>query len=166
MCNSKLNNKGFSLIELLVAMAIGSIVLSAVLLLLTQGLKGYTKQTLTSQLEDEANLALNQISDAIMEADCIKVSSDTGNYSLVTKDSTTTYEYNATDHKVYLTTIPGASGSLVCSHVDEFEVDAITTTNPVRIKVTLTLKAENVTRTVTRTTNVRNKISTVTINGF
>ena len=67
------NNKGITLVELLVSLAVGSIVISAVIILLQQGISGYTRQTITTQLQDDANITLNQISDTIMQAKCIDI---------------------------------------------------------------------------------------------
>jgi prepilin-type N-terminal cleavage/methylation domain-containing protein len=64
----KRNNKGVSLVEFLIALAVGSIVLSAVVFLVQQAVKGYQSQTVMAQIESDADTTMNQISDTIMEA--------------------------------------------------------------------------------------------------
>jgi len=46
----KKDNKGFSLVELLIAIAISSIVLMALVMLITQAVRSYTKQTALAQM--------------------------------------------------------------------------------------------------------------------
>jgi len=62
------NNKGFSLVELLIALAVSSIVLGALLVLISQAVQSYTKQTAISQLMNEVDLTLNQVGVEIMES--------------------------------------------------------------------------------------------------
>lgn len=69
----KRNNKGFSLVELLIAMAVSSIVLTALVLLVAQSVKSYSKQTSLAQIQSDADVVLNQISKSILEADCIYI---------------------------------------------------------------------------------------------
>ena len=47
----KKDNKGFSLVELLIAIAISSIVLMALVMLITQAVRSYTKQTALAQIQ-------------------------------------------------------------------------------------------------------------------
>lgn len=70
----KLNNKGISLVEILVALAIGGIVLSAISILVIQGVTNYRKQSVLAQLQNDANIAMNKISDKIMEAELVEIS--------------------------------------------------------------------------------------------
>ena len=50
----KKDNKGFSLVELLIAIAISSIVLMALVMLITQAVRSYTKQTALAQIQSDA----------------------------------------------------------------------------------------------------------------
>ena len=61
------NNKGISLVELLISLAVGAIVMSALTLLVSQGIKQYNKTTIMTQLQEDANIALNNISDSIVQ---------------------------------------------------------------------------------------------------
>ena len=67
----KLNNKGFSLVEMLIALTIGGIVLSALVVLIQSSVHNFTKQTAQAQLQSDADIALNQVENDIMEADML-----------------------------------------------------------------------------------------------
>ena len=104
----KINNKGITLVELLIAMAIGAIVISAVIILLNQGINAYSRQTITAQLQNDANITLNQMTDAIMEATCIDIynrDSGTGNTpNFITKrgDDGNAYSYDSANKTLYV----------------------------------------------------------------
>ena len=69
---TKKNNKGISLIEIIVAIAVGSLVLASLTILIVQGVNSYRTQSTLANLQNDANIALNQISDNIMEGTCFK----------------------------------------------------------------------------------------------
>ena len=69
--DGKLNNKGFSLVEMLIALTIGGIVLSALVVLIQSSVHNFTKQTAQAQLQSDADIALNQVENDIMEADML-----------------------------------------------------------------------------------------------
>ena len=177
----RLGNKGFSFIELLVAMAVGSIVISALVALLTQGLKGYSRQTLTAQLQDEATIALNQISDAIMTADCIEVERNASGdvVRFVTKKNLgtdgNTYIYDVDKKVIMVGKFSGdAESSTMCKYVEKFDVTPTNSSISIlddgstagvkiydeyQLQVTLTLRMEDVTtKELVRVTNVRNQL--------
>ncbi len=188
----KLNNKGLSLIELLIALAISSVILGAVAMLVTNGVSGYNKQTTTSTLQDDANLTMNHITNAIMEANTIDlVQTDDGSntYTFITHDESETttgitsnkYILDESTGTLYVADIDGnlASASPLCTNVERFQVqltrDSIITSGDagvnrvvqigdvVQFKVTITLKVNNIEREVTRYTNVRNKLTLDTL---
>lgn len=70
------NNKGMTLMELLVAFAISSIVLTALSYFIFTAIRMYNKNTASVDLQNEAQTALNQIVDNVMEADGIVLSYD------------------------------------------------------------------------------------------
>lgn len=188
----KLNNKGLSLIELLIALAISSVILGAVAMLVTNGVSGYNKQTTTSTLQDDANLTMNHITNAIMEAntiDLVQTEDGSNTYTFVTHDESETttgitsnkYILNEDTGTLYVADIDGnlASASPLCTNVERFQVqltrDSIITSggagvnrvvqigDVVQFKVTITLKVNNIEREVTRYTNVRNKLTLDTL---
>ena len=67
----KEDNKGFSLVELLIAIAISGIVLTALVLLITQSVKSYGRQTALAQikrvLSQVVHLMLNYIQHELLK---------------------------------------------------------------------------------------------------
>ena len=57
----KKNNKGFSLVELMIALAISGIVMTALVLLVVQSVNCYGKQTALAQIQSDVDVSLNQI---------------------------------------------------------------------------------------------------------
>lgn len=147
MWKIKNNNRGISLVELLVALAIGSIAVSAVVVLLSQGVKGYTKQTIATQLQDDANITMNNISDAIMEAKCVDVSNPVSsmvgtpvyNLNFATNSDVgleKVFIYNPANKVLYVGTAKVDddgntdyteydNSSILCKNVDSFKVEII-----------------------------------------
>ena len=64
-------NKGFSLVELLVAITISAIVAGGIGYLLTTSLRMYNKDTVDVTLQQELQVTLNQIVDYAMESETI-----------------------------------------------------------------------------------------------
>ena len=62
-----LNNKGFSLIELLVSIAIAGIVVVAAFSMVLYGMNRYAKSSKETKLQNEIQFVNNTISDAIKE---------------------------------------------------------------------------------------------------
>lgn len=187
----KINNKGITLVELLVALAVGSIVISAVIILLKQGITGYTNQTISAQLQDDANITLNQMSDAIMQAKCVdiynEISGDGNTPNFITNRGTdgNAYSYDQINKILYVGTKTNTDYSklgILCQHVTKFKVQILNSSvktdavqvlvagvpqidykivgvsNPIQIKVTLTLEYGGLKREVSRVTALRNEI--------
>jgi prepilin-type N-terminal cleavage/methylation domain-containing protein len=178
----RLNQKGTSLVELLVALAIGSIVILAAFLLVQQSVKAYTKQTEMARIQNNANIAMNQICDNIMEADEVSIFNYTnGNVSFATKNNLV-YLYDQSKSCIYLSDKFNPTEdeeSLVCEEVKSFSVkissfgiqknstinpELITgLNNPVQLRVYLTLNHGEITRSVHRKVCLRNMISDMTL---
>lgn len=131
------NNKGITLVELLIAIAIGSIVISAVIILLKQGINSYSKQTITAQLQNDADITLNQMTDAIMEAkyiDIYNVMSVSGNTpNFVTEKAEGVNAGNAYSYQnqvLYVGTTPAISNAancdILCKNVESFKIHILT----------------------------------------
>lgn len=189
---NKGNNKGLSLIELIVALAVGVIVMSALTILITQGVNQYNKLTVMTQLQEDANIALNHISNSIMEASYIEISNSKTNATFQTEKidvSGRNIIYQQKDGALYVgDSTSGDAMGLLCKHVSEFKIYIVSTSfntqavddvgtikqqvtginNPVQIKVTLKLEFNGVTREVSRVAAVRNRLSlgNMTMQGF
>lgn len=179
----KRNNKGFSLVELLIAMAVSSIVLTALVLLVAQSVKSYSKQTSLAQIQSDADVVLNQISKSILEADIVYIDKSSDYVKLYTKtvDDTSDptspkhikwgYYYDKNEKKLYYTDDTLSKKSEACDYVEDFDVKLsksnftlknghiieVLPTNP-ELQVSITLERMKSKRTVTREYMSRNKI--------
>lgn len=138
----KQNNKGLSLVELLVALAVSLIVIAGVIALLGQGINSSKKQVNQSLLQEEANITMNNISDSVMEAVNLKLStSDVGdkNTILFRVDSSNgelkEFVYNEEKQELYINTSSeegnpedaSIQSNLLCSNVTSFKVQIMNT---------------------------------------
>ncbi len=179
----KRNNKGFSLVELLIAMAVSSIVLTALVLLVSQSVRSYSKQTSLAQIQSDADVVLNQISKSILEADIIYIDKTDAYVKFYTKmvDDTSDptnpkhikwgYYYDKSEKKLYYTDDTLSKKSEACDYVEDFDVKISKSnfdlkdghiietlpSNP-EISVSISLKRMKSERTVTREYMSRNKI--------
>lgn len=178
----KKDNKGFSLVELLIAIAISSIVLMALVMLITQAVRSYTKQTALAQIQSDADISLNQMSKNILEATEIKIEKLNGDVTIYTnkvvekKNSTEVgiewgYYYESATQQLWYINSDKSEMSLVCDNVTSFDVriskDSIeldTATiksidrNP-QIFISLGLQRMNEKRIVSRTFSTRNQLN-------
>ncbi len=71
----KKDNKGFSLVELLVAIAVSSIVISGLSYIIFTTLKLYNNNNANAEIQNESQTVLNLVTDSIMEAQgiCMKL---------------------------------------------------------------------------------------------
>lgn len=142
----KEDNKGFSLVELLIAIAISGIVLTALVLLITQSVKSYGRQTTLAQIQSDADISLNQIQKNVMEANEIKVKKSvkpSGSFDVELYTTRTTeeqidasgnkktvtlsewgYYYDSEKKELYYSddTLNPDQMSLVCDNVSHFDV--------------------------------------------
>lgn len=187
------NNKGISLVELLISLAVGAIVMSALTLLVSQGIKQYNKTTIMTQLQEDANIALNNISDSIMEGNYLVISNSRPAATFQTQDVAHDGKnviYMVRDQCLYLgdNTANMDTMGILCKNVDEMKIEIVQSSlktelaeregtmqhkvvginNPVQIKVTLTLELNGYTRSVSRVTSVRNllDLDEMTMQGF
>lgn len=83
------NNKGVSLIELIVAIGIMSIVMLIITAMLANATRFFEKQSSQVELQNEAQVVTNYITEAIMEANGMEFDKTIGAYKLFTTDATT-----------------------------------------------------------------------------
>lgn len=179
------DNRGLSLIEIMVALAVGSVIMIAVVVLLSQGMNAYSKQTVSAQLQNDADIALNQISDAVMEASVIEIGGFVNQGGVQGKSvsyfktkQSDSYEFKADTCEILLRDIDGSEGSVVCNHVVEFMVQLTNTSimteqhnnnglddrmitdirNPLQIQFSISLQNGDIHTKATRTVAVRNTL--------
>lgn len=84
------NNKGFSLVELIVSVGIMSVIMLIATGMLISASRYFEKQTAMVELQNEAQLVTNYLSEAIMEATAMEFTTDStgnGTYKLYKTDS-------------------------------------------------------------------------------
>jgi prepilin-type N-terminal cleavage/methylation domain-containing protein len=173
------NDKGISLIEIIVAIAVGSIVLASVIMLVVQGVKSYRTQSTLANLQNDANIALNQMSDNIMEGTCLHIC------NLLNADGETYTSYFQIKENVYYVYDPDektiyqsqsskkdTTSSVLCENVDKFSVHILDyniivgedneiegITNPIQLKVDIEVAKLGESREADRTISIRNDMS-------
>lgn len=80
----KHNNKGFTLTEVLVALAVSSVVITIVIAFISQGSRFYKTQSNTINLQNELQETSNVITDALQEATFLKITSGSDNLAVYT----------------------------------------------------------------------------------
>lgn len=74
----KRNNRGFSLIELIIAVSIGTIVAGAVALLMSSAIRNYRDQSVNADMQYELQTNLNQMMDEIMASSGVVIVHNSG----------------------------------------------------------------------------------------
>ncbi len=80
----KHNNKGFTLTEVLVALAVSSVVITIVIAFISQGSRFYKTQSNTINLQNELQETSNVITDTLQEATYLSIISDSKNLKVYT----------------------------------------------------------------------------------
>lgn len=136
-----MKNRGFSLIELLVAVAIAGIILLMLSIMLVQGTKMFSGESDEVNIRNDYQIVRNQIEETIMEAKEIVIveagedlviytgNVDTANNHLTAEGSGVTTEriitFDKSEGKIYISSSYGqavSEGNLLCSTVTEFGI--------------------------------------------
>ena len=139
-----MKNKGFTLIELIVAMAVGSIVLLMVSIMLVRGTNIFRSENDEVNMRNDYQIVRNQLDQAIMEATAISVEKRvvsgkvkeiiiyTGQIDPETRalvDNKTTERvitYNVDDRSIYISGSYEhykAEGNCICNMVENFDIE-------------------------------------------
>ena len=102
----KHNDKGFTLTEVLVALAVSSVVITIVIAFISQGSRFYKTQSNTINLQNELQETSNVITDALQEATFLSITSDSKNKKL--EVYTGSYEKTKEGKKLF-TSVKGSS---------------------------------------------------------
>ena len=193
----KHNNKGFTLIEVLVALAVSSVVITIVIAFISQGSRFYKTQSNTINLQNELQETSNVITDALQEATYLKIASYnnalsvyTGSYKIVEgkklfinekgssryilRDGSGIYIYDKADMQ-YITD-KDKPGYRYSNNIEAITVsindkcktkvgDSKVITQPVMLDVYIKVTHNDTSRFENKTITLRNKISSLEING-
>lgn len=164
------NQKGFSLIELIVAIAILTIVGAAIVGFCMSGTSSYKTVSTEVDLQYEAQLAINQLSDLLIDANC-GVGFDASTSTLLVYNDSVAYTiaWTASDQKLTLnkynvtaTSVTLESSNLMAEYVTAFSAVIPTEDKNSHQMVDLTIKFEKDDKNYLASKNVtlRNKVST------
>ena len=99
----KHNNKGFTLTEVLVALAVSSVVITIVIAFISQGSRFYKTQSNTINLQNELQETSNVITDTLQEATYLSITSNSKNLEVYTGS------YKIKEGKKLFTSVKGSS---------------------------------------------------------
>lgn len=193
----KHNNKGFTLTEVLVALAVSSVVITIVIAFISQGSRFYKTQSNTINLQNELQETSNVITDALQEATYLSITSDSkikklevytgpyvtkegkklftsdkGSSRYILRDGTGIYVFDKADTG-YITE-KDKPGYRYSNNIEEITVnisDKCKTkvgdriTQPVMLDVYIKVTHNDTSRFENKTITLRNKISSLEING-
>lgn len=193
----KHNNKGFTLTEVLVALAVSSVVITIVIAFISQGSRFYKTQSNTINLQNELQETSNVITDALQEATYLKIASYnnalsvyTGSYKIVEgkklfinekgssryilRDGSGIYIYDKADTQ-YITD-KDKPGYRYSNNIEAITVsindkcktkvgNSKVITQPVMLDVYIKVTHNDTSRFENKTITLRNKISSLEING-
>ena len=92
----KMKNKGYSFVELILTMAIFSIIMLAIILMMRTSLVSYKDGLFETTLQEEAQITANQVSDFLVDATAIKTNNPGGGiYSFKSPEGDFTLKYVA-----------------------------------------------------------------------
>ena len=139
-----MNNKGFSLIELIIAMAVGSIVLLLVATMLTRGTSLFREQSDEVNMRNDYQVLRNQLDQIIMEAKTlivekqgddiiiytgdVKKDSDVREFTTAIADRTTerVITYDKSENSIYISGQYSErllKGNLISDMVADFDIE-------------------------------------------
>jgi len=154
--------KGFTIAELLIALAITGILLAAVAAAFNASVENYSTNEDIFNATNSARQALSRMTSQLRTAEAVDPNSPNTQCSLITAESDSiTYRYNSEDNKLYL---DNAAGSYVlCENVsamtftkDTAVEDSVTYVKSVKILITVT--SDDVERTVSAAAVIRRNL--------
>lgn len=130
------NQRGITLLELLVTITILTIISTPIFLLLNNTIKVHKETIVENQLQHEARFISQFMSEKIRDGAVFTFVS--GNWTLG-KASEIFFRYESSENKVYLSDTENA----LSSHVDQFTITPEPIENPVKYHLSLRLKNQN-----------------------
>ena len=162
----KENNKGLSFVELLVAVLVSTIVVSALLYLLVQGSNSSKKQQSQSTIQNDANISMNTAGNFKFELDKttkeLSLYSGAGSASSITWNGASLLCTNVTDMKVEI--IEG-NFDVITDNSSSSKGKITKVEGGMKIRVLLKVELNNEIREIERVTAMRNKVKTLNYNG-
>lgn len=145
---TKLNNKGFSLLELIICLAISAFVIVAAYSLVTVGTKSYNSNSKTTTLQKEVSFTNNLLGETIRTAtkNQTKIIYSNGHKNVEIHTGTKVIYYNNSTHSLYIynevSAAPGAApvdysvgdtDNLITKYVTDFSAEFVLTDSSVTV---------------------------------
>lgn len=178
--------KGLTLIELIVALAISGIVMAMLSSIIVTCYRSYTKENTKAEIQNSAQMVMNKLGDAIMEAKIIELDGATLKTSEEKDDAFEDkvgklISYDASAKKLYMTPKPSLGsdkeayllGSYIKNYTitiddsckDTADMTGLTLKNPIKLNVSITIEMRNQKITVEQAFVVRDKMQKVVVDG-
>ena len=120
------NNKGYSLVELLITMAIFSIIMIAIILIMRTSLVSYKDGLFETTMQEEAQIVANQVSDLLVDARYITSTGSTNS------DGDLTYGFKSAEGIYFTLTFEGNNlwyngkgNQLLSNQIDSFSISGL-----------------------------------------
>lgn len=173
---AKLNNAGFTLVELLIVIAILGVIGGVIVGFLQSGSKSYQSTEREVDIQYDAQVLLNQIGDYVMKANSgIQKEEDSETIYIYNNDEGTmereTIFYDPEEQKLYYEKRPAVNDAenteentkknmtVLAENVKEFTVDISKADTGRKVKAELALEREERSYTATATWNLRNSVA-------
>ena len=166
----KINKKGYTLVELLVSIAIFSVVSIGVVSIMSNSMNAYKSSTLETELQEEAQIVSNQLEELLCDAHAISTTTEGFRFTNTDISSTSTYPYyvlvydvsDGNNKKLRLKEYEAGGGllsdSVIVEHVKDFTLLGWGVNDDNKIHYTLTLDEKGKTFTVSRDIYFRNRV--------
>ncbi|MBN1972320.1 MAG: prepilin-type N-terminal cleavage/methylation domain-containing protein [Sedimentisphaerales bacterium] len=158
------NKKGFTVVELLIALAISSILLAAVAFAFQSSIMNYSENEDIFKTINSSRQALCRITSQLRTAEAVDPCTPSNQCIFLTPDGQTlTYDYRSADNKLYL--VSGGSDYLLCDNVtamtftnDTF-IDAASLLNVRSVQISMTVQNGNIENTISAASVIRRNLN-------
>ena len=181
----KHNNRGFSLVEILIAFAILAVVSTMIMTFVSTSSGYYRRQSKSLRIQNELQEASNKITDALMEATEIRIDYSNNRICVYTgpdasynnpdakvKPKLIVWEKNTGKLYVYDNNNPDSGDEAYCltQNCQSLSISVLnldesgdTFSAPLMIKVDITLAIDEAERSDSKTTTIRNKVTKLSV---
>lgn len=159
------NKLGFTVVELLISLAITALLLAAVAAAFNASVKNYQENEKIFQTMNNARQALLRMTAQLRTADGNSVDTTTADCMLITATGQNiTYRFNSADRKLYLITNDDLSDSdyVLCGNVAAMSFTKTPTDDGLHVKsvqILMTVEVDNIKQTVSSASVIRKNLN-------
>ena len=161
MRSKSTNNKGYSLVELVITIAIFSIIMVAIIMMMRSTLASYRDGLFETSLQEEAQMVANQVADILIDANSLSGSG--GSYIVGTPEGTVTLEQSGKKltYNGHTLSDQMKEGSFTISGLIQRNEDDMKSTFDNAVVVTVSLESNGNSYTASKEVYFRNKIEDI-----